>query len=119
MAIRSIEVATEGARDSFQYVLVTGLSGIVPGAIFAHLYDKQLVVVRKPGESCHGSHIEGPYDWDDWQSPNERTSDKAYIIVDDFMCSGVTLERLLEAHGNQRREHTECPGRYTIHRSKP
>jgi|KBSSwiStaDraftv2_1062776.scaffolds.fasta_scaffold378401_2 adenine/guanine phosphoribosyltransferase-like PRPP-binding protein len=137
-ALASIEEATYDIRQEFDYVLVTGLSGIVPGAIFCHQHDKQLVVQRKRGESSHGTTVEGPYDWDDLPTKKEH---KEYIIIDDFMASGATLERLLEAHGNGRLPKyvvlyhrnanlrictqnfmlnaTGVPGRYTIVRTKP
>jgi len=66
-------------------VLVSGLSGIIPAAIFCHKHSKTLVVLRKEGEHCHGEIAEGPWDW-----PKKR-----YIIIDDFMSGGHTMSRLV------------------------
>jgi orotate phosphoribosyltransferase len=90
--IATIEDATKDRMDKFQFVLVTGLSGIVPAAIFCHAYGKELVVLRKDGERCHGQHVEGPYHWDAEDNP------QGYILIDDFVCSGSSLVRLAGVH---------------------
>lgn len=95
-ALARIEECTADILDQFDYVLVTGLSGIIPGAIFCDRHDKSLVVLRKTGEPCHGSSIEGPYDWDEFKPLGDESG--GYIIIDDFMSSGNTIERLLDAH---------------------
>jgi adenine/guanine phosphoribosyltransferase-like PRPP-binding protein len=139
-ALRTIEHATVDKMDQFQYVLVTGLSGIIPGAIFAHLYGKDLVVVRKPREACHGQHVEGPYDWDS-EKFDGNPGASGYIILDDFICHGHTLKRLLDVHQNGQMPEfvvmynpracimlatphlrlipCNVPGRYTVERRKP
>jgi len=99
-ALERIEECTADILDQFDYVLVTGLSGIIPGAIFCDRFNKSLVVQRKLHEPTHGRPIEGPYDWDDFKPLGDESG--GYIIIDDFMASGTTIERLLDAHGNGR-----------------
>lgn len=89
-AVFLLEEALTPVADEFDSILVTGLSGIVPGSIIAHKLGKRLVVLRKPGEPTHGQEVEGAYDWAD--------SDKDYVIVDDFVAGGKTMTRLLDAH---------------------
>lgn len=135
IALEKLEQCTADILDQFDHVLVTGLSGVIPGAIFCDRFNKWLVVVRK-GESTHGSHIEGPYDWDKKREPGDRTG--AYIIIDDFIASGNTIDRLLNAHMHKRLpeyvilylrdqclrydtptfrlDATGVPGRYTVQR---
>lgn len=69
------------------YIVVTGVSGIVIGSIVAHLSGKRLVVVRKEDEKSHADHrIEG-------FPVNTRMS---FVILDDFVDSGATLNRIAE-----------------------
>lgn len=77
-------------RDEFRCIVVRGLSGVTVGSIVAHLLDKDLVVVRKEHERCHGLDVEGPWEWE--KSP--------YILLDDFICYGSTLQAMLEKAPN-------------------
>lgn len=96
-ALENIREACLGRMASFQSVVVTGLSGIVPAAVFCHIYHKDLVVIRKSGEDYHGQSIEGPMDW-------QQTK---YIIVDDFMSSGDTMKRVLDRLSLEDMDHHE------------
>lgn len=86
--------------NEFHNVYVTGLSGVIPGAIFCHQYRKQLVVLRKPNDGSHqdrldhhdGMYIE-PYDFD-------LKAD--YILLDDFACGGGTIAKLLRMNPTKR-----------------
>lgn len=80
--IKAIERMLAPRMTTFSSILVTGLSGAVPGAIIAWRYNKSLVVVRK-GEANHGAPVEG-----------KLTSD--FIILDDFVASGATVARLIK-----------------------
>ena len=86
-SLRRIEVALRGLWDEFDVIFVTGLSGIIPGAILAHKYGKQLVVVRKDDDITHGVRTEGR----DFFAPGTP-----YIILDDVVSSGRTLMRLFD-----------------------
>jgi hypothetical protein len=86
-ALRIIERAGKGHLHEFQSVLCTGLSGIIPAAIFCARHKKSLVVLRKKDESRHScTEIEGPPHWEN--------SDQNHIIIDDFVDLGSTLRRL-------------------------
>lgn len=67
----------------FTTIVATGQSGIVPAAIYCHSHDKNLVTLRKEGEQNHGTA---------WSGKLSRP----YIILDDFISSGDTIERLLD-----------------------
>lgn len=77
-------------RVDFDTIVVRGVSGIVFGSILAHKMRKGLTVIRKPGEGTH-SHliVEGSI-----PGPNDR-----WIILDDFVCTGATLIRIIEDLG--------------------
>jgi adenine/guanine phosphoribosyltransferase-like PRPP-binding protein len=87
--LQTIERACAGHLDEFQSVLCTGLSGIVPAAIFCHHHQKNLVVLRKKDERCHGfGQVEGDEYW-------LKTD---YIIIDDFVSLGHTLSKLQQVN---------------------
>lgn len=88
--INNIKRALDSRQREYASIVVTGLSGIIPGAIVAHHYKKHLVVLRKGGESSHGNLWEGHAGW----------SKKPFILLDDFISSGTTIERLLEKTKN-------------------
>lgn len=67
-------------------IVVTGKSGISMGFATSMLADFPLVVVRKPNESTHGATFEGP----------DSHKVKRYIILDDFIDSGATINRVIE-----------------------
>lgn len=81
-------------RDQFDGLYATGLSGVLPAAIAAYKLKKPLVILRKPNDGSHGRELEGL-----GLVPGPRL-----IIVDDFLCMGRTLDRLL----------TAIPSTYTI-----
>lgn len=68
-------------------VVVTGKSGVSVAFAASMLIDFPLVVVRKPTENSHGRAIEGP-------SGHEVRN---YIILDDFVETGATVERTVDA----------------------
>jgi len=83
--LRRIEDSLVGKWDEFDVIVVTGLSGTVPGAICAHLHGKQLVVVRKDDDITHGVRTEGK---------KYFVPGTPYIILDDFIANGRTMDRL-------------------------
>lgn len=85
-AVRRCLRALRPIRDSFDVLYVTGQSGIVPGAVVAHLLKKDLVILRKQDESSHGSRVEG--------SARDRSGAR-FMILDDFISHASTLSKLL------------------------
>jgi len=79
-------------------VVVTGKSGIAMGFAAAMFADIPLVTLRKQGDSTHGLRIEGPH-----------ILVTRYIILDDFIDSGATVERI----DNEIAEYAECVNRGT------
>ena len=76
--------------ETFDAVYVTGLSGVVPGAVVCHLLRKELLVLRKDHEystDSHGVLVEGV--------AKERDALR-YVILDDFVANGGTMRRLLQ-----------------------
>jgi orotate phosphoribosyltransferase len=69
----------------FDYIIMTGVSGITFGAALCYCMDKAPIVVRKTKESSHASYMVEGY-------PTNR--DFSAIIVDDFVCTGDTIRRI-------------------------
>ena len=86
--LQAIEESIEPILHEFDAIVVSGLSGVIPGAIIAHKYNKQLVVIRKDDDVCHGIRIEGA---------SYFPVGTPYIIFDDVMASGRTMQRILNA----------------------
>jgi hypoxanthine phosphoribosyltransferase len=87
-AVARIILALTPVETEFDAVLCTGLSGIVPSAIYCYMTGKRLVVLRRPNEGSHGQWLEG------------SVYDTNYVIVDDFVATGDTLKRLLSISEN-------------------
>jgi len=76
-------------RTQFDAIVVSGLSGVIPGAIVALRLKKQLVVIRKDDDKTHGAAVEGVgYLMEDFK-PNQP-----YIVLDDFIAMGSTMRRM-------------------------
>lgn len=67
-------------------IVVSGKSGISAGFAALTRINFPLAVVRKPGENSHGSLIEG----------TDQHDMRRYIILDDFVSSGSTVDRIVE-----------------------
>lgn len=82
-AIKRATRALRPLRSEFDTIFVTGLSGMIPGAVIAHAWKKNLVVMRKPNEDSHGCFIEGYFG-------------RSVVILDDFVSSGDTMVRMFD-----------------------
>lgn len=72
--------------DTFAFM---GMSGAFVGPALAVAMDKQMILVRKPGDNSHTFHrVEG----------NKEA--QRYIIVDDFTASGDTKRTIIQAVRN-------------------
>lgn len=76
-------------------LVFTGLSGILVGILVATETRRPFAIVRKENESSHGLPVEG------------HTFSK-YVIIDDFISSGNTIDRILEEVKNHLR--AKCIG---------
>lgn len=92
---RTIEAAAKVLdKHDFDTIAVSGVSGLLLGPILAYMLDKNLAVVRKEGESTHSCClIEGH-----WGS--------RYVIIDDFIASGATVNYIRE----KLNEHIDASG---------
>lgn len=81
--------------DAFDCIAVRGFSGATAGSIIAWELNKGLIIVRKDHEErtdSHGEPIEGALD-----------CHARYIVVDDFICSGVTIATIINKIGTRAR----------------
>jgi adenine/guanine phosphoribosyltransferase-like PRPP-binding protein len=79
---RIIQESSEFLSDkSFEAIAFSGNSGALLAAPLALALDKGLILVRKPDTECHSDYkVEG------------LKEASTYIIVDDFVASGSTVE---------------------------
>lgn len=71
--------------NAFDYIAVTGMSGVMVGAPIAVQIDKPIVLVRKDSDKSHSSRA---------ISGDARGK---YLFVDDFISTGATVRRLIDA----------------------
>ena len=82
------EIINKAAKDlkkvKFDIIVFRGFSGAIVGSALALQLRKPWALVRKPGDSTHsGRLVEGDVEGD-------------YIIVDDFIDSGVTVNEIID-----------------------
>lgn len=96
--LRTLNRVLKPHLGEFEAIVVSGLSGIIPAAIMAAKWKKQLVVVRKDDERTHGVAMEGAAFW-----PEQPGFKKGwpYIVLDDFTARGNTLRRIYQALRNR------------------
>ncbi len=84
-----------------QTIAVTGVSGIAAGGAISYLTGLPLCVVRKPRDNAHSDHrVEG------------RLANR-YLILDDFVSTGQTLNRIAKQIKKASSHHNitpECVG---------
>jgi len=79
-------VVEKGTFGNFSSIVCSGVSGTAVGPVLAYEYEKNLVIVRKKAEKKN-SHCEVLV---------EGNLGDSFVICDDFMESGATLQRILE-----------------------
>lgn len=84
--VRYTTAALRPHKARFDFLAVTGMSGVVIGSPLAVRLEKPLVIVRKPDDSSHsyGDLIGG------------AAARGRYMFVDDFIASGTTFRRVRE-----------------------
>jgi orotate phosphoribosyltransferase len=93
-----VRIADLGAFDAIAF---TGLSGSIIAGAVALSMDKYLYCVRKSNESRHSDHVvEGP------------ATGLRYVILDDFISTGATIERIIEMVSAHTEGKAECVGAY-------
>lgn len=89
-----------------------GSSGMMAAAVLTVALDIPIIYVRKQGESSHGSSVES----NSIGKPILR-----YLIVDDFICTGATLDRIVEGiekfADRNSMQRPECVGAYLYNES--
>jgi adenine/guanine phosphoribosyltransferase-like PRPP-binding protein len=68
--------------ESFDSIVCCGTSGLLVAPQISEILDKHLIIVRKQNDICYS-----PF-------PIEGTSPYRYIIVDDLICSGTTIQHI-------------------------
>ena len=69
-------------KDQFDSIACCGVSGLLVVAQIAELLEKHIVVIRKKNEKCYSDF------------PMEGVTPFRYIIVDDLVCSGYTIQHI-------------------------
>jgi len=93
MVKRAIDRAHKIMMDHpFEAIAFTGTSGSAIAYILGHTLDVPLMCIRKVSEDSHYKF---------WDNESQRSFEgymgaKSYIIVDDFISSGKTAERIMQ-----------------------
>lgn len=77
-------------KKHFDSIACRGVSMLTIGSIMAHKLKKQIVVIRK-GENTHSKY-----------STEFNVEPKSYIIVDDLVSSGKTVDSVIESLPNSK-----------------
>jgi adenine/guanine phosphoribosyltransferase-like PRPP-binding protein len=91
-------LALRSHADEFDAIVVTGVSGAVVGSPVALALDKELLVLRKPNDDCHGNPgalLGG--DPCEKYAYRRNLNDKRVLFLDDFVSGGTTRERCRNA----------------------
>lgn len=84
-------------KVQFEAVAFRGMSGAIVAPMVAVKMNKPLILIRKPGDGSHSSYrVEG------------YTIPCKYIIVDDFISSGRTIEAIHQAINEKSLEPFTC-----------
>jgi adenine/guanine phosphoribosyltransferase-like PRPP-binding protein len=68
--------------DQFDSIACCGVSGLMVVPQIAELLDKHIVIIRKENDRCYSDF------------PMEGVTPFRYIIVDDLVCSGYTIQHI-------------------------
>lgn len=115
----SITLAIANSGLDYQGIAVSGVSGLVIGPIIAAALNKHLIIVRKEidKENSHASYLveENIVDGGLVRFQN-------YIIIDDLICNGTTIKRILlniknlNNHGMDALSQSNCKGIFLYER---
>jgi adenine/guanine phosphoribosyltransferase-like PRPP-binding protein len=81
---RAVRVLAQHSGD-FDSIVATGMSGMSVAPIVAFVLKKQLVVVRKTTDGTHSC---------DLVEKDHKKGIRRYVIIDDFVSSGDTVNRV-------------------------
>ena len=86
----TLEIAKQvDEKSKYDTIAFTGQSGSALAYILAHSLNKKMICVRKDSDNSHyftdsGNNFEG------------YVNAKKYIIVDDFICSGESIDKIVQ-----------------------
>lgn len=66
----------------FDVIVACGTSGLIVVPQIAEILNKNILVVRKPGEKCYS------------EFSTEGVAPRRYVILDDLICSGNTVKHI-------------------------
>ena len=110
--VREMKKKIEDSGVQYDAIAVCGVSGISVGSILSYLLGKPMLIVRKKDDKCHSSfRVEMNIQFHSRELVN-------YIIVDDLMDSGSTVDyiyKTIKNSENKRRKTYFNWGDYTKH----
>lgn len=84
-----VEICTDRLakhKNDFDYIAFSGISGALIAPIIAYQLQKNMIVVRKERSLHSELDVEGI----------EKNSTARYLVIDDFIDSGITILRILK-----------------------
>jgi adenine/guanine phosphoribosyltransferase-like PRPP-binding protein len=76
-------------KKKFDSIAFRGMSGALIAPIVANRMNKELILVRKDTDSGSGSHAD--------QLVEGNSGSKRYVILDDFISSGLTTKEIVSS----------------------
>jgi len=95
-------------RQSFDFIAVTGMSGVIPAIPLSLATGIPVAILRKPTEDCH--HIGMSDTIDNWINGHVVREGQRGLFFDDFVSAGDTRRRIIEAC---ERKGATCQMQYT------
>lgn len=101
--LRRIAAMTEIKRRTLgaDIVVVRGLSGILVASAMSTMFNTPFAVVRKDAEMNHGRRVEIVEEKED-NGDYRAIEYKSWVIIDDLICSGRTVNTILSTIYNRR-----------------
>jgi len=87
--IKSFAKLIKSSKVKFDAIAFSGMSGALVAPLLSLKLGKPLLLVRKDNDGSHGYEMEGLA----FPTLGER---KHVIIIDDLICSGATIKRMLD-----------------------
>lgn len=99
--VHLIQATVAEKKLEFDTIVFRGLSGALIAPLAAFVLKKELLVVRKTTENCHS-----------WYSIEGNMAMQRYLVIDDCICSGDTLQNIFTTINKEGQRHLDDKIRY-------
>lgn len=107
--VEQVAAAIKKSNIKFDAIAVRGTSGLLVGPGVAAKLGTNLIIVRKPNDSSHGSVLEYPNGFSS-HIKDYLNNNLNYIIIDDLVSSGTTVRLIHSTIGKNEGWIRKCVG---------